>query len=33
VAAADAMIFDSTNLSEDEVLEQIEELVQNKLAP
>jgi cytidylate kinase len=33
VAAADAMIVDSTNLSEDEVLQRIEELVQQKLAP
>jgi len=32
VAAADALVVDSTTLSEDEVLERIEELVQKKLA-
>ena len=32
-AAPDAVIIDSTNLSEDEVLRQVEEQVQKKLAP
>jgi CMP/dCMP kinase len=33
VAAADALVLDSTQLSEDEVLARVEELVQQKLAP
>jgi cytidylate kinase len=32
VAAEDAVVLDSTNMSEDEVLKQIEELVEERLA-
>jgi cytidylate kinase len=32
VAAEDALVLDSTNMSEDEVLDRIEELVEQRLA-
>jgi cytidylate kinase len=33
VPASDALLLDSTQLSEDEVLQRVEELVQSKLKP